>query len=246
MNHNPISKNDLIEKLKSLKPEKAKESLLELYEVYLNPAFGALPKKEIEIAMFQQLQNLKVFSKNPDQYSMLSSLRITRSKARNLLYESKLRQSVNLDDELIALLKEPILIKNDDKVCLEVDNPLLIDHIKHELRDLKFITDGSFSPDLVKLSPQAYKTLLNKKFNRISKKELKKALVACGAENEITVKSLLTGVLKKVGKKVADDAGNEAGEFIGDYLGDLFSSNLNKATEFIKDNLGKDKEFKEE
>ena len=64
--------------------------------------------------MFQQLQNLKVFSKNPDQYSMLSSLRITRSKARNLLYESKLRQSVNLDDELIALLKEPILIKNDE------------------------------------------------------------------------------------------------------------------------------------
>lgn len=226
-----------------LKDCKANDYLNKIEEKF--NALRIFKSEEFDDYDLQTIKNL-ILGKNPDQYSMLSSLRITRSKARNLLYESKLRQSVNLDDELIALLKEPILIKNDDKVCLEVDNPLLIDHIKHELRDLKFITDGSFSPDLVKLSPQAYKTLLNKKFNRISKKELKKALVACGAENEITVKSLLTGVLKKVGKKVADDAGNQAGEFIGDYLGDLFSSNLNKATEFIKDNLGKDKEFKEE
>lgn len=241
---NPSSKEKLLEDLKGITPDKAKEALLKIYENYLNPAFGALPKRENEIVMFQVLQDLEIFTKNPDQYSMLSSLRVTRSKARNLLYESKLRQEVNLDAELKELLTSPILMKNDDKVCLEVDNPLLIDHLKHVLRKEKHITDGSFSPDLVKLTPDAYKALLNYSFGKILKKELNEALVSCGAEKELTIKSVLTGVLKKVGKKVADDIGDEAAEFVGDYLGDLFTSGLDVAKNFLIENLKKDIELK--
>jgi hypothetical protein len=204
----------------------------------LNPAFGSLPKRENEIIMFQVLQDLQIFDKNPDLYSLLSSLRVTRGKARTLLYESNLRKDVDLEEELLECLINPILLKDSDKICLEIDNPLLIDHLKHVLKDLRHITDGSFSPDLVKITPEAYKTLLNKKFSRISEKELKKALVECGAEKELSAKSLLCGVLKKVGKKVADDAGDKAGEVLGDFLGDLFTDGFEKASEFVKNNIG--------
>ena len=240
----PISKDQLIESLNKIEPKDAQVALVKIYQKYLNPAFGALPKKEIEILMFQVLQELKIFSDNPSQYSMLSSLRMSRPKARNLLYESKLRQEPDLEAELLEILKKPILLKDDDKVCLEIDNPLLVDHLKHILRKEKHITDGSFSPDLVKLTPDAYKSLLNVSFGEISKRELNEALVACGAKKNLTVKSVLTGVLKKVGSKVADDIGDEAGELVGDYLGDLFTSGLDVAKDFLKENLKKDIELK--
>jgi hypothetical protein len=242
---NPISKEKLLEELNAIDQTQAKTALIKIFMHYLNPAFGALPKRETEIIMFQVLQDLKIFDRNPNLYSLLSSLRVTRGKARTLLYESNLRKDVDLEEELLEILKNPILLKDNDKVCLEIDNPLLLDHLKHVLKGLKHITDGSFSPDLVKLTPKAYKDLLNKKFSKISKSELKAALVECGAEKALTATSLLSGVLKKVGRKVADDAGDRAGELLGDYLGDLFTAGLEKATEFVKINIGEDKQLKE-
>lgn len=241
---NPTSKEKLIQELENIDSDKAKKALIKVYTEYLNPAFGALPKREIEIVMFQMLQELKIFSESPDQYSMLSSLRITRTKARNLLYESKLRQNFDLDKELKELLTEPILLKDDDKVCLEVDNPLLIDHLKHVLRKEKHITDGSFSPDLVKLTPEAYKALLNFSFGKMSKKELNEALIECGSMQDVSIKSLLTGALKKIGNKLANDAGDQAAEYVGDYLGNLLSKEIDGAKKFIKENTNLDIELK--
>jgi hypothetical protein len=243
---NPTSKEKLLERLGEIDDASAKEALIKIFKNYINPAFGALPKRENEIIMFQVLQDLKIFDSNPDQYSVLSSLRVTRSKARALLYESNLRKEVDLEEELLEVLKNPVLLKDNDKVCLEIDNPLLLDYLKHVLKELGHITDGSFSPDLVRLTPDAYKKLLNKKFSKISKKDLKKALIECGAATEITVKSILSGVLKKVGKKVADKAGDQAGELLGDYLGDLFTEGFEKAKEFVKNNIDEDKHLKEQ
>jgi hypothetical protein len=46
-------------------------------------------------------------------------------------------------------------------IALEIDDPLLIDHLKQKLRDLKFVTDGSFNRGLVKMSINAYATLFD-------------------------------------------------------------------------------------
>src|SRR6056300_414530 len=128
---NPISKEEVFNKLNDIDNDKAKSALLKIFENYLNPAFGALPKRENEIIMFQTLQELKIYDKNPDLYSIVSSLRVTRSKARTLLYESNLRNEQDLDQELVEALKTPVLLKDIDKICIEIDNPLLIDYIKH-------------------------------------------------------------------------------------------------------------------
>ena len=242
---NPTSKEALLQSLVSLDSNIAKSSLIKLFEAYLNPAFGSLPKRELDILLFQILQDLDIFNNTPDMYSMVSSLRVTRPKARTLLYESNLRRTNNdsIEDELIEYLKNPILLKDSDKVCLEIDNPLLIDHLRKSLKDLRHITDGSFSAELVKLTPEAYKSLLNKKLCKVSKEIIDAALIECGSKKKVNVQTILTGVLKKVGKKVADDTGDQAGEFIGDYLGDLFTMGFVKAKEFISSYDGEDIEL---
>jgi len=231
---NPTSQDQLVTLVEEIDDAVAKKVLVVLLKKYMSPAFGSLPKREVDIAIFQCLQELNVFDKSPDLYSLLSSLRITRSKARTLLYESNLRKSNNatLDKELIEILKDPLL-KDNEKICLEVGNPLLIDHIKFVLKNLNYITDSSFSPELIKLSPDAYASLINQKLARVSKEDIDAALIKCGAKTKLDAGTILKAVLKKIGKKVADDAGNQAGELLGDYLCDLFSGTTERATSFL-------------
>jgi hypothetical protein len=140
--------------------------------------------------------------------------------------------SETLDGELVDILIDPLL-KENDKVCLEVANPLLIDHIKYVLKELNHITDSSFSPELIKLTPEAYRALINNKLAKVTKKEIDAALIKCGAKKDVSAGSILKEVLKKVGKKVADDAGKQAGELVGDYLGDLISGTNKDVASFL-------------
>jgi len=240
---NPLTKDQLIYKLNTVEPEKVKQAFVEFIQLYITPAFGSLPKREVDIALFQILQKLKIFDKNPEIYALLSSLRVTRSKARGLLYEANLRSSSdgNLDNELFEILKDPVFLKDNDKICLEIGNPLLIDHLKHSLKQVKRITDGSFSPELVKLTPEAYLALINKKFARVSKKDIKTALIECGAKKQISAKSLFVSVLKNIGKKVLGDANDSVGEAIGDYLGGLITHASKNVTELVEEIVNKTK-----
>jgi hypothetical protein len=240
---NPLTKDQLINKLNVVDPEHAKHALVIFIQLYITPAFGSLPKREIDIALFQVLQDLKIFDKNPEIYALLSSLRVTRNKARGLLYEANLRRSSNgnLDDELFDLLKDPVFLNDNDKVCLEIGNPLLIDHLKHSLRKVKRITDGSFSPELVKLTPEAYLALINHKFARVSKKDIKQALIDCGAKKQVNAKTLFLSVLKNIGKKAMGDATDTVGEAIGDYLGGLITHASKNVTELVEEILNKTK-----
>lgn len=236
--NNPTSRDELYAKIDKISEGQSKLILTKLLKEYVDPAFGTLPKREVDIAFFQALQSLGLFDETPDLYALVSSLRITRSKARNLLYESNLRKTSlsSLDDELIEYLKDPILLKESDKVCLEIGNPLLVDHLKHILKEIRHITDGSFSPELVKLTPAAYIALLNKKLARVSKKEIDRALIECGAKKDVNAKTLLTSVLKTIGKKVAADVGDSAGELVGDYLGDLLSGSADVVKNILSSN----------
>lgn len=240
---NPLTKDQLINKINAVEPELAKQAFVDFIHLYLTPAFGSLPKREIDIALFQILQDLKIFDKNLEIYALLSSLRVTRSKARGLLYEANLRSNnnSNLDDELFDLLKDPVFLKDNDKICLEIGNPLLIDHLKHSLKEVKRITDGSFSPELVKLTPEAYLALINSKFARVSKEDIKKALIDCGTKKQISAKSLFLSVLNKIGKKILGDATDSVGETIGDYLSPLINHASKNVTDLVEEIINKSK-----
>lgn len=57
-----------------------------------------------------------------------------------------------------GLISSPIL-KDGDKVSLEIGNPYLVDYIRSELKRLGHITDGSFSNEILKMTVNAYTEL---------------------------------------------------------------------------------------
>jgi len=220
--------SEIINKLDELDSEDVKKAFKELLQDYLTPAFGSISKRDFDILLFIKLQKLGIFKKNPEIYELVSELRVTRAKARNLLYESKLRQTskAELDQELKEILKTPIFLKDNDKIGIEIDNPYLIDHLRAKLKQLNHITDGSFSPELVRLTTDAFVSLFESFLPEDSKDEIKRAFVEIGAEADTSLKGVLKGAFKKLGSKIADEAGGQVAESVGEYLGPVINGSI--------------------
>ena len=155
-----INKNELVDIFSSL------------LSSYCQPSFGTLPKSEIDLLMLESLIGIKYISKEPQVYELVSKLKITSTKARKLIYERELRKynENELDDKVKQILINPIIQKNGDLFLFEVENPLLIDHIKNRLKSLDYLSDGSFSPSIIKLSSKVSNEV--QKFALKSKKKL--------------------------------------------------------------------------
>ena len=219
---------DIIAKIDSIDAEKIKTAFKELMKDYLTPAFGAISKRDFDILLFMKFQELELFENNPEIYDIVSSLKVTRTKARNLLYDAKLRDTsqTELDKELILLLQSPIFLKDNDKIALEIGNPFLTDHLRAKLKKLGHITDGSFSSELIKLTEKAYLSLFEDMLPDGKKDEIKEALIESGIATDTSFKGVMKGVLKKLGKKFAGDVGDEIAENVGEYLAPIITGGI--------------------
>lgn len=86
---------------------------------YLTPAFGALPKAEIDLLVLNLLEDIGAINNDSGVYELVSKLKITRSKARNLIYQRELRATTSdqLDLRVRAILQRPIIQKAGDVFC---------------------------------------------------------------------------------------------------------------------------------
>lgn len=218
----------IVSDLQKVDVEKIKQVFTELLKEYLSPAYGSISKKDFDILLFIKLQELELIEKNPSIYQIVTRLKVTRPKARSLLYESKLRQS-NLSDlevELKEILMSPVFLKEDDKIGIEIDNPYLTDYLRSKLKELNHITDGSFSRELVKLTTDAYASLVGLYVNDEQKKELTRKFIELGLEADKSFTGLIKNVLKVVGSKIAEKSGEKIVESAFEYLEPIFSSNI--------------------
>jgi hypothetical protein len=235
---------DVVKAVQKKDDEDVKKAFVSLLSDYLSPAFGSISKRDFDILLFMKLQELGAIDKNPEIYELVSDLRVTRAKARNLLYEAKLRASSqqDLDEELRGLMDSPIFLKESDKIGIEVGNPYLIDHLRFKLKKLNHITDGSFSPELVKLTTDAYIALFRTCLPAQSEEKIVQAFVDVGAKGDTSFKGIMTAVLGKLGSKVADEAGSEVAKSIGEYLGPVLNGSVDAVREAFGEFFGGDDE----
>ena len=198
---------------------KTKEALDTFLASYLTPAFGALPKVEVELLILRLLEQIGAVSDRPGVYELVSKLKVTRSKARKLIYDQELRTrtTLELDEDVRELLRTPILLKRGDTFAIEIENPLLSDHIRAKLKELGHVTDGSFSPSLVTLTVDAMVALIEAQLTEEQKVVTLDALRKAGAPDK-SFKGVLKATLKKLGEKIADDTGQAVAEEVSKYV----------------------------
>ena len=212
----------------------AKEVLDLILAAYLSPAFGVLTKREIDILIFDALEKIGYIDANPTIYSLIQKLRVTKSKARQLLYERELRRmnEKDLDARVKELLKRPTIQKQGELFALEIENPLLSDHLRAKVQTLGYASDGSFSPSLVKLSDEAIVALIDALLDEKQKKEVTRAFEKLGLPDK-SFKGVLKGVLKVLAKKAADEAGSKLVENV---LGPVIDGAFDGITKAIEVN----------
>lgn len=215
--------------------QQTKNALDAFLTAYLNPAFGALPKTEVELLVLRLLAQVGAVSERPSIYELVSNLRVTRSKARRLIYDQELRTrtSQDLDEDIRQLLREPILKKQGDSFALEIENPLLADHIRAKLKEMGHVTDGSFSPSLVTLTIDAMVALIEAQLSETQKTATRDALIKVGAPDK-SIKGVLKAALKKVGEKIADESGQAVAEEVTKYVGPLLDASKSAITSAFK------------
>lgn len=193
--------------------DKQKELLISFLNDYSSPSFGSMSKRDTDVALFSMMQELGIIKMNPQIYEVVSLLHVTSSKARNLIYEASLRRNNEntLDMALLDHLKAPRFLATSGKmIALEIDDPLLIDHLKFKLRNLNYITDGSFNPGIVKMPYEAYASLFgdtlpqevkDKLLNDIDTEELKQKFGISNEDNSPSkMRKCITWTIKEIGK----------------------------------------------
>lgn len=131
------------------------------------------------------------------------------------------------------VIKSPIIHKDGDFFVLEIDSPLIIDHLRSKVRSLGFPSDGSFSPSLVKLSLRAFSALLEDCIPQDKRDQVKKKLVEAGAPDG-SLGGVLKGALKQLGKKMAQDAGEELSVKASEYIAPILDASISKISNTFK------------
>lgn len=208
-----------------------KSTLAYFLQSYMNPAFGALPKNEVELIVLSVLEKLRAIDKEPELYELVSKLKITRSKARGLIYDRELRRSSEeeLDNKVKNLLKRPLIQKNGDLYVLEVENPLVSDHLRSKVQKLGYVSDGSFSPSIIKLGLDAITALIESSLSPQDKEAIKAALIAAGAP-DASFKGVLKATLKKVASKVASDTGEALMDKTSAFISPIIDAGIERIT----------------
>ncbi|GAB4216095.1 MAG: hypothetical protein OHK0012_17650 [Synechococcales cyanobacterium] len=222
----------IINELAKISSDKVKRVFSELLQEYLSPSYGSISKKDFDILLFTKLQELDLVEANPSIYTVVTQFKLTRSKARNLLYEAKLRQSSqdSLEKELKQLLMSPIFLKEGDKIGIEIDNPYLTDYLRSKLKEMNHITDGSFSRELVRLTPEAFTSLIESYIDKQQQNLIKKEFIKLGLQPDMSFKGILFAILKTLGAKLADKTGEHIAESAANYLTPLINGNIPELT----------------
>lgn len=181
------------------------DAILEKFlDDYKTPSFGSLSKKEIDLRIFELYIDAGIIKKDPSIFDLVNELKISRSKARSLIYDYNLRKKSEdmLKEDLKNLLKDGV-VEKDDRIKIEVDDPYLSDYIRNILKSNKMIADGSFMKEILVLSTKAYCTLLENSLTDEEANATKKSLFG-----DSIAKSVMNGFMykfleKRVGENTA-------------------------------------------
>lgn len=205
---------------------------------FMNPAFGSLPKREIELRVFDLLRNLGVVKREATIYGLMTDLKVTRTKASQLLFDLEIRQHGNDQERLDDLVKQALIntnfAKDGDFFVMEVENPLTLAHMRQRIRALGHFSDTSFNSSLVRAPLDTVTDLMLAIVPGVQHQAIKDALVDAGAPDS-SIKGVIKGALKTLGGKVIGEAADQAAEGIVDssanFLGPLVNAGIDQIRE---------------
>lgn len=211
---------DIDASIDAMTGDEAKTVLKRLLRAQTMPAFGALPKREMDLVMFCEMSAIGIVPSNASLYDLMTGLRITRSKASQLIFDREVRRgssAADLDSLAIEAITNARFVKDGEFFQIEEENPLLHAHIKERLKRLRHLSDTSFNSAIIRMTLPAATALMVDLIPTGRRDDVKKALVEAGAPDK-AIGHVVGTALKKLGGKAMDTATDVATDGLKEYL----------------------------
>lgn len=183
---------------------------------FLLHGFGTLGKQAIDRLTFSLLLELGYLGATRDPHTISRVLKVSPTKASNLLYEYNMLAPIERDrewlrTELAELLSRTHLgLERDGTVKLHVENRLLREEIEHFISTIGPSPDYSFNKNLLVIDLGTFCALVEKMalpdaYSSLSR-ELRKHKTALGSANNgrDLLMAFLRGAAEEAGRKVVD------------------------------------------
>lgn len=222
---------DIDATIDALAPEDRSALLKHLLGQYCTPAFGALPKREVDLMFFTALRKAGIIKPDASLYQLMSDLRVTRTRARNLIFDVEIRRTEaasELDAEVRRVILSDSYFKDAAYFMLEVENPVIQAHLREICRKAKVITDASFNPSIVKLPVSGLSDVLLQLLTEAERETVRAALVKAGTLEDTSLRGVFGSALRHLatkfaGKAVGDVVDQTYGAF-GEFLKPIFEA----------------------
>ena len=229
---------DITQAVDEIAEKELKAELASFLTDFMSPAFGSLPKREIELRVFDLMRNLDILKSEATIYSLMTDLKVTRSKASQLIFDLEIRRHGSDQARLDELVKQALIntkfAKDGDYFVMEIENPLTLAHMRQRIREIGHFSDTSFNASLVRAPLDVVTDLMLDIIPEEKHEEIKGALVDAGAP-EKGVRAVLKGALKTLGSKVIGEAADEVAEGIVDSSAEFLKPLLNAGVGAIRD-----------
>ena len=114
--------------------------------------------------IFAALRRAGAVARDASLYELMTALRITRAKARNLIFDIAIRGDLDgaaLDSAVKRAVARPRgFVMDGSYIALGIEDPLIQAHMKEGVRALGHLTDASFDSAVVRLKPGALAALV--------------------------------------------------------------------------------------
>lgn len=224
----------------SATPEEQRVKILrQILEGATTPAFGALPKKELELLLVEAMVAIGYLDSNPSTYELVRKLRVTSTRARSIIYDRELRRqdSVSLEEMAAVAIRHPLLQSHRYVVAMDIENPYLAEHLRDKIRSLGFASDGSFSPTLIRITESAAAALIDAYLSQPERKAVSKALAAEFGKS-MDARTLIAKALAAGAAALAGKAGEELASAGANLVGSFFSGSVEQIRNVFQTLIG--------
>lgn len=198
---------DIRSRTMALDADAARAALADLLHAMTSPAFGSLPKREIDLLVFTTMTDLGIVPHDATPYRLMTELRVGRAKATSLVLDRDLRRRD--EAEIARMAVEAVscarFAANGGLFSIEIEDRLTREHLADRLRRLGHQSDASFNASLIRMGADAARDLVVDVIPADRHAAVLKALRDAGAPDDT-----LRGAVGRALKAAAGKAGEAA------------------------------------
>ncbi len=196
--------------------------LKNLLETYFERGLGSLAKRDIEVLLIYLLIEDGCLGEDIDINRISRLLKLSKTKAKNLVYDVQLRYLQYSEQEAIErfvnLIEQARFEVTKEKITFVVRDPLLRQYVEDWIAQTNGFSDTSFNKELIKISPEILTDIFTYLIkitseDKVKLEDIKSRLPVDSDQSlfkQITIKGLLKMFVQKYIQHMVDGVSKEA------------------------------------